>query len=548
MMSKTWLLMRIMLKMQYSKAGKSHSQMWILLIAFIFCIPFVFLYIGLIRSIVTVLFESLQPIGQETVILGLLFISIHAILFFMSFFTIMNTFYFTEDIQSFIPFPFQPYQLLLGKATNPFLYLYLTNGFLFLPFYFIYGGVSSASIFYYIHGILNFILLPFVPFCFAAIILMIVMRFVNVAKNKDRSKVIAGIVSLAFIIFINVLIRLNTDTDKITNNFADYIQKNDGLLNQITAYYPPAYFQTKSLTGAGTWEGILCLLAVIAFTIGLFSLFLWVGQQTYLKGMFGAGNSKKQIVAKNTFKKAITQRPIWVSFIRKELRTIFRTPSFLLQCVIQSLFGPIFILIILLMDSSNEAFAAFFDNLSSKQTILLLFLASIILLGTNATSLSSISREGKNWFVHMYFPISIKQILFYKIMTAWLLNLILIGLLLIIGSFLFQLSPLYIGSWAILMFIASWLTSTFGTYLDFSNPKLTWTDEQEVFKSRFISLIALFIYFGMFGGLVLIIWNSASIHGLFLTFLSIMIALVLVNGLVLKLIQSKIRAKHQHYI
>ncbi|MBY7143016.1 hypothetical protein KFZ56_08090 [Virgibacillus sp. NKC19-3] len=237
-MNKTRLVMKTMLKMQYSKAGKSSTRIGLYVMAAFFLLPFLGFYIIFIHTMVEALYEFLQPFGQESLILGILFLSLHMLLFFISIATVISAFYFAEDIHSFIPFPLQPYQLLLGKAASPFLYLYVTAGAVFLPAFYFYGSVSGASILYYLFGVILFLLLPIIPFTIASILVMLVMRFVNVAKNKDRSKVFAGILSLFFIILINVLVRLNINNEVITRNFASFMQERDDLLQLITASYP----------------------------------------------------------------------------------------------------------------------------------------------------------------------------------------------------------------------------------------------------------------------------------------------------------------------
>ncbi|UJL47544.1 hypothetical protein KFZ58_06655 [Virgibacillus sp. NKC19-16] len=544
-MNKAWLVMKTMLKMQYSKAGRNSSQVWVFVIAAFILLPFVGLYISLVNSMVRVLYELLQPFGQESLILGILFLILHMLLFLISIVTVVSAFYFAEDIQSFIPFPLQPYQLLLGKAASPFLYLYLTAGAIFLPAFYFYGSVSGASILYYLFGVIIFLLLPIIPFTIASILVMVLMRFVNVAKNKDRSKVLAGVFSLFFIIFINVFLRLNTNSDDISANFAAFIQERDDVLQLITAFYPPAFVSTLALTESTTWIGVLSFAALIGISIAAFLLFIWMGQLLYLKGVLGIGAGNKKKIAQKKVKKQMTKRPVWLSYILKELRIIFRTPTFLMQCVIQGLFGPVFIVIILMLDSSNESLAGFMQMFSEKESLLLMFIAVVFILATNATSISSISREGKSWEANLFLPLHPKQVFFSKIATAWAINLITILLFLVVFIMVLQIPAIIILHWLVLTLGASWFTSALGTYLDFLSPKLNWTDEQEVFKARMTGLFSLLYTVGIFGVMVLFIWNMNNVQGLWMTSLVLLACLIIAVGIVHKLLQRKINANEQ---
>ncbi|RKQ31246.1 putative ABC transporter permease subunit [Oceanobacillus halophilus] len=548
MMHKTFLLAKTMLKMQYRNPDRKASQTFMYIFSFIILLPILFVYIDIMRGLVQSLYQAFEPIGQESVILGLLFLTLHFLLFFISMLTILTTFYFSEDIESFIPFPFEPYQLLISKAINPFIYLYITASALYLPFYFFYGTISGASILYFIVGIILLLLTPIVPFSLAAILIMFVMRFVNVAKNKDRSKVIAGIATLVFIIGINVLVRINTNDDAFIENMVMFLQEQDGLLQMLTGFYPPAYLSTKVLIGIATGVGVLSLLGVITLCILGFVLFLWLGQLLYLKGVLGVNTGNKKSFSEKKINKSLHNNSVWISYIKKELKTIIRTPTFLMQCIVQSLFGPFFLVIILMLDFGNNSLANFSEAFSEKSMILTLFMVSIFILGANPTSYTSISREGKNWYTNLFLPIKPKQIVLSKIGVASLIDLLTIGLLLTIMLFFLHVPGEILAIWLFLTLLGSIYTSSMGTYLDFLNPKLNWTDEQELFKMRFIGLVALLFTAGIFGIIVLILWNIQYFQG------SLQIAgilfLCLTSGITIiqKLLTHKIKKKyHLHY-
>ncbi|QHE51282.1 hypothetical protein [Pontibacillus sp. HMF3514] len=49
------------------------------------------------------------------------------------------------------------------------------------------------------------------------------------------------------------------------------------------------------------------------------------------------------------------------------------------------------------------------------------------------------------------------------------------------------------------------------TPVDLNNPRLNWSDEQQVFKSRFAPLLTLLIQAISFGFLILVVWNLSFI-------------------------------------
>ncbi|MFD2630270.1 putative ABC transporter permease subunit [Oceanobacillus kapialis] len=544
-MSKTWKLIRIMLKMQYSRAGKKNSETALLIVALLFLLPLAFVYISIVQNALTVFYEALEPLGQESLIIGILLIASHVILLFVSFISILNAFYFAEDIDSFIPFPLQPYQLLLAKSAGPLIYLYGAAGLFFLPVFFTYGTVSAAPFLYYIVGILLFLLLPLIPFAIAGTLLMFIMRFVNIAKNKERSKVIAGVASFIFIILINILVRLNADVDAIMQDAAMFIQEQDGLLQWITAFYPPAYFGTMALTAETVWNGVLSFFASIALHVAAVILFIWAGQLLYIKGVRGMNTANKSTFTGAKLAKNSSVTPVWLSYIRKELRIIFRTPTFLTQCVFMSLFAPIFLIVILFMDSSSGNIGGLLNELSGKHGLLLLFIGSLLIIGSNATSITGISREGKSWHANLFLPLNPKQILFSKVATAWIINLVTILLAVVLFIFVIKIDWTLFLVWLPLVLLSSWFSSALGTFLDFTQPKLNWTDEQEVFKSRMVGLIGLVIQLGIFGILVLLLWNLDFVEGILMTAF-ILFVLVATGIIVMHSIINKKIKQGQH--
>lgn len=543
-MRKTRRLIRTMLKMQYSTAGKDGKQIFAFIVMGIFLLPLTFIYISVLKGIVFTMYDLLSPTGNANIILGITFLVVSAFLFFISIASILSSFYFSEDVESFIPYPFQPYQLMLAKAASPFINLYLTSSIMFVPTLFVYGIASNAAILYYFYGILLFLMLPIVPFVIAAVILMFFMRFANISKNKDRTKVLAGLLSLVFIIGINVVIRLNQDPENLANSFSEMIQQQNGLLQMVTKFLPTAYFGTMALSSSGSFSGLLFLLAVISISVLGIILFLSLGQKLYFKGVLGLSSGNKSKLKPNKLQKNMKSRPFWLSYMLKELRVLFRTPTFFVQCVAQSLFSPVFLIVIILFESSTSAVGTMLTTFSGKNMILILFIITIFMLGTNPSSISAISKDGSSWFTNLYYPVKLQHIVYSKIGAAWLINLISVVTIFIIGLFFIQLPLIILFLWLFIALESSWFTSLMGTYLDFIKPKLNWTEEQEVFKTRLIGLKALAIEAGTFGLAALILWKLPFISGMWSTATLLVLLLALAIIIVHYLFYRKMASGH----
>ncbi|GAA0331679.1 ABC transporter permease [Oceanobacillus oncorhynchi subsp. oncorhynchi] len=538
-MRNTWTITKIMLRMQYSSAGKQ-SNAWIYIIVSLILIPFFIMLMQGINSMVTYAYHMLAEVNQESMLLGLALLFIAVILFFLSFIMILSAFYFSDDITAYIPLPVHPYQLLIGKAANPLIYNYGIAALLFLPFFFMYGSISSAPILFYVYGFILFIIFPIIPFSLVAVILMFIMRYVNIAKNKDRSKIFMGIGSLLFVILVNVLVRLNMDDAAMLDTFTTYMQEQEGLLRMITMIFPPAYFGAGSLHFAADWSGLLFLLALLAVFILCVLLFIWAGQRFYLKGVRGMSSGSKGNLSAKASQKLTQQRSILKTYLLKEFKMIFRTPAFLMQCVIQALFFPVFITVILFLDMGNDL-AAYVPAAPEKNLFLILFMISIFLLSTNVTASTAISREGASIKLNLFLPIPFQHLINAKLYVAYLMSVLPFLLLIGVGIYVNIPAHILIG-WVGVTLLYNWLAVVINFFIDVYHPKLHWTDEQELFKGRFIPFFISLGQIALFGIITIILWNM-NITNVYLIMLILLLLTFIVTDIAHVYLRKKVTLK-----
>ncbi|WP_080874046.1 putative ABC transporter permease subunit [Oceanobacillus timonensis] len=539
MMRKTWTLTRIMLKMQYSSAGKQ-SNAWVYIILAIFLIPFAIIVLQGLNSMITYAYNFLAEINQESMLLGLALLSIAVILLFLSFIMILSAFYFSDDISAYIPLPVHPYQLLVGKAANPLIYNYFLTAFIFLPFLFMYGSLNDASFLFYVYGFILFIIFPIIPFCLVAVILMFIMRYVNIAKNKDRSKIFMGIGSLLFVILVNVLVRLNMDNAAFMDTFMTYMQEQEGLMRLITFIFPPAYFGANSLHLAASWSGLFYLIALLFLFVISVLVFVWAGQRFYLKGVRGMSSGSKGNLSAKATQKLTKQHSSLITYMRKELKVIFRTPAFLMQCVIQSLFFPVFLTVILFLDMGDEL-AALVPAAPEKNLFLILFMVSVFILSMNVTASTAISREGASRKLNLFLPIPFHHLIDAKLFVAYLMALLPFVLIIGVGMYIHIPIHIFIG-WVAISLLYNWLSVMIHFIVDVQNPKLHWTDEQELFKGRFIPFFISLAQVAFFGIITIILWNM-QINGVYLILFILLMVTLIATALTQTYLRKKVTLK-----
>ncbi|WP_406945790.1 putative ABC transporter permease subunit [Halobacillus sp. SY10] len=540
-MSKAWKLMRVMVKMQLSMANKSSMEKFGYIMIGLMMIPFGLLILFFIQGIIGNMYAALEPIGNEGVILGLLFVMMTFIFCFTSIGTVLSSFYFAEDVESFISLPFQPYQILFGKSAVPFLSLYGLNTILLLPSLVFYGIHSGAGVLYYLLAFIVWALTPIIPFVLTAIVLMFIMRFANISKNKDRTKVLVGLLGFVFAIGINVLVRL----DSGTGNAAEMLTQQNALLELVTKFFPTAYFSSIALTDIGSWTGLFYFLLFVALSLGAILLFLTVGQRFYFKGVLGLSGGKRSEFDEEKVQKHVKQQSILMSLWKKEIRIIFRTPTFFTQIVVQSLFFPVFLIIIMMLDPNGPltGWGTQLNVIEGKKVILGMFGLTVVALGINPASFSSVSRDGKSWFNHLYLPIPASKVILSKLLVSFFMNFLSILLLSLAALIVLKVPFIIWFLWFVISLITGWIASIAGLIIDLYSPKLNWTDEREVFKGRFIGIVPLALEAAVFGVVILILWNS-GLEGIWTVSSVLILVLLIITAITQYFLNRMVQQKY----
>ena len=162
----------------FGKSKMKAPVMFILMIVAILALSAPF------AAIVGVAYPGLEKLGQEgSIITFMLFVNI-LISFFFGVYTVLNIFYFSNDIEQILPLPFRSKDIVIAKFLTVMLDMLIYSGILLLPLI-IYGVMSDASFIYYIYMIVVMLVTPIFPMIIATAISILLMRFTNLSKHKD---------------------------------------------------------------------------------------------------------------------------------------------------------------------------------------------------------------------------------------------------------------------------------------------------------------------------------------------------------------------------
>ena len=219
-------------------------------------------------------------------------------------------------------------------------------------------------------------------------------------------------------------------------------------------------------------------------------LFYYIAERTYLKGVIGLSTSTAK---RSHFSRRLTEiygtKFTFESICEKEFKTLFRTPQFFLNCIVQTFVMPIMLFFILFVQDGNlKWITGYIDNPKSAGLAIGVGLcASLFLMGSNVIATTSFSRDGSSWFVNRYLPVKASDI-FCESDHAWLINVIILAVFGITMAVVAGISPVFMVLWFLLSANGLLLINLIGTRWDAQTADIHWDTEQKLFKSRYTTL------------------------------------------------------------
>ncbi|MDG4656984.1 ABC transporter permease [Ectobacillus antri] len=539
-MHKIWRLTNVLLKMSYAEWFASKKKVALYLFSYVMLLGVGFIFFGTMSYGVYGVFAQY---GQQKALLGIGLAVASIWVFLTSVTSVLTVFYYEDDIENLLPLPLQPSQIVTAKFLTVLLTQYVLSSFFVIPILVIYGVLSGAGIVYYLYSVVIYATFPIIPLVLISLLLMVLMRFTNLSKNKDRGRLIVGLFSILFVVGINVFMQWNNRSAS-QEQVENLLTGGSGeILVSMTTYFPTTYFAATGLSQYNTAMGLLYVLIFIVISMMAFILFYVTAQTYYLKGVIGlsGGVAKRKKVGTAAYEKQVKQTSKWLTYVKKELRMLMRTPAFFLNCVIQGLTTPIiFFFAFFQQNGSIEWMKRIVTNPDQAGLALgVAFCAGMFLLSSNMTATTSFSRDGSSWFVNRYLPIAPQTILFAKIFASWLVSVSILALFGIVMVALVKVSLLFVTLWFVLCLNGLWLTNMIGVRWDAKTADVHWENEQKLFKGRYTLLWNLLVNFLIAAatvGIVLVLYFILH-AGIWMTFFVLLFVYGIVNVIIVRALQ-----------
>lgn len=374
--------------------------------------------------------------------------------------------------------PIAPASIVLGRFSAMYLQNLLLSGGVLIPSACVYGIFLKPSFTFYIKMAAGIVLIPLLPMTIAIAAGALITAVSSRMRHKNFTTIFLSMFLVLGIVVLSLKFSANADmmTDDMFRNLAVTIE------TQLYRIYPPAKLFAMTVNG----QNMSALLELILLSVLPFIVLIYIIQR-YFASICTALNSKS--ARKNYEMTELKQQVPMITLYKKELTRYLASPLYVLNTSIGYVLMVIAAVSILI--TGTEEFERILGYEGIIQKILPFLLA--VMCSMASTTTSSISMEGKNWWIVQSLPIPAKSLFNAKILVNLTLALpcyALTQLLLI-----FKLNVSFTEHLAIILLplVYIFFISVTGITMNRKMPQFQWTVESSVIKQSAASLTAVII-------------------------------------------------------
>lgn len=374
------------------------AAVWAVLIAFFLCYV-----VGMAIVLVKLNLARLIP--------AILFAVSSVIVFIFTFLKTGNTIFQQKAFEQQITLPVSKTAIIVSRILT----IYVTNlvftSMVMIAGSVVYGCLMQPALSFYVYGVLSTVLLPLLPITLATILGVIITAISARMKHKS---LVETVLTLAFAVLIlgGSLLLSNsgqTEIQGMIQNLAEIMEQ------QIGNMYPPALWVGKAMVFGNFLDFMLFALV----SLGTFAVFLAVLQKYFLGICTALGTNS----GKKSFRLAeLSTNSIRTALWKKEIKRYFASTVYvtntMIGYVMMVLISAVFLAvgiegISIVMGAESMGPTLDLEAIIRKLFPFLLTLMPVMMPMTA----SSISMEGKQWWIVQSLPVSRKDIVLGKVLA-----------------------------------------------------------------------------------------------------------------------------------
>ncbi len=408
-------------------------------------------------------------INVEFIAIVILIIQIISFLFALG--SIVNKIYSSKDNELLLVLPTTISQIFISKIMVLYVSEAIYNSICILPIFISIGLYAGYSAGFYLGLTLFCLILPILPIALA---LVVSIPTIYIYKYFKKNVLLSIVVTISSIIvcfyFYMQLISGVTGAFNIAEKQIENILKVNYFVKTFGARIPLFFGLASSMISISKFYIILLYLTI---SLAILIAMMFVIKPFYLRVALIAFENK---TSQNPKVGKFVERKPFVSLILKEIKLVFRSPSYVFQYFLFTLLMPIIVL----------AYDNLLINITVNQTGKTMIMGAHILslsfmaIMSNIVSSSAISREGGAFYISKITPVNyykqtLAKLLFNAIFTV--ASIIVTTILVIIFV---DLNALEVIASSVIIIIISLGHIMMCYDIDLRNPTLDWYDTSEI--------------------------------------------------------------------
>ena len=329
---------------------KEKKDRWLVPLIGAAAIGVVPMFYGIVLLIENV-FLALKPMGQERALLSFGILAGQILILLFGIYYVIASFYFARDLEFLIPLPLRPGEVMASKFAVIVINEYLTVAAVVLPVVVTVGVLARGGVGYWVNAALVYLALPIIPLAVVSIVVVAMMRVINVSRKKDALILVGSLVLIGVSFAVQIGLGRsagNGGPGASAQAVAAFFTSPDSLLNKVGAVFPPGIWATKAIAGGFSGEGLANLALLLGVSVVLFAGMVVAAEKLFYRGLVGLGETtgkRRRLTRDEMSRRVSSGRRAFAAIFGREWKIMNRTPIFLLNGVLVSVFVPaIFVL------------------------------------------------------------------------------------------------------------------------------------------------------------------------------------------------------------
>jgi len=488
---------------------KEKKDRWLVPLIGAAAIGVVPMFYGLVLLIENV-FLVLKPMGQERALLSFGILAGQILILLFGIYYVIASFYFARDLEFLIPLPLRPGEVMASKFAVIVINEYLTVAAVVLPVVVTVGVLARGGVGYWVNAALVYLALPIIPLAVVSIVVVAMMRVINVSRKKDALILIGSLVLIGASFAVQIGLGRsagNGGPGASARALAAFFTSPDSLLNRVGAVFPPGIWATKAIAGGFSGEGLANLALLLGVSVVAFAGMVVAAEKLFYRGLVGLGETtgkRRRLTRDEMSRRVSSGRRAFAAIFGREWKIMNRTPIFLLNGVLVSVFIPAIFVLMATIDRGGRGGASGGGGGGDPMALLRAMMSAnplVVILGAalfmticgsiNGTASSTFSREGAQFWISRTIPVAAREQAAAKFLHSYLVAMLGVATASVVAAVFLHLKAAHLAPAVGLSLVAGVLLTAVGMMIDLARPLLDWTNPQKAIKQNLNVLLAL---------------------------------------------------------